>query len=62
MDVVTKVEAVSTPGGKVESARVISKIPTEIKCELALSAGDWTVRITSGTATIDVGQIKIIDT
>jgi hypothetical protein len=62
LDVVTGVEAVSTPGGTVESARIISKASTEIKCELKLSVGDWTVRIASGATTVVVGPIKITDT
>jgi hypothetical protein len=62
LDVVTGVEAVSTPGGTVESARIMSKTSTEIKCELKLSVGDWTVRIASGASRVVVGPIKITDT
>jgi hypothetical protein len=62
LDVVTKVEAVSLAGGNIESARIISRVPDEIKCELKLSEGDWTVRITANAATVDVDQIKITDT
>jgi len=62
LDFATGIEAVSTPSGTVESARIISKAPTEIKCELKLSAGDWTIRIASGAATVVVGPIKITDT